>query len=133
MTTIYAIMIVIGFVPFIITLYKQIRMHYMRKNGSKATAVVKEISGYSLGGMSRVLIEFLPKTGQLVSKEIMVAGTPYKKGDRLPLIYKKDNPAITILDSGKSYYAIVIIAFLLGLFVIGACFLIQGSIEKGEI
>lgn len=108
-------------------------MQYMRKNGSRTTAVVKEISGYSLGGMNRVLIEFLPKTGQLVSQEIMVAGTPYKKGDRLPVIYKKDNPVVTILDSGKSYYFIMIVAFLLGLFMIGACYLIQGSIEKVEI
>ena len=129
----YAIMIIIGFVPFIITLFKMKRINKMRMAGIKTTAVVKELYGMQLRGINKVLIEFNLETGQLVSQVITVGGVPYKLGDKLPLIYERNNPAKNIVDPGKYYKIISVIAFLLGIGMIGACYLIQGSIESGEL
>ena len=132
MTTIYAIMIVIGFAPFMVALYKLIRLKHMRKNGVKATAVVKEIYGYSLRGMNRVLIEFPLENGRLVSQQIVVGGVPYKEGDQLPLIYNKNDPAKNIINSGSGYSILLVFTLLLAMFSIFACYKIKKGIETGN-
>lgn len=121
----YAIMIVIGFVPFIITFFKMKRINKMRMTGIKTIAVVKELYGMQLRGINKVLIEFNLETDQLVSHVLTVRGVPYKLGDKLPLIYERNNPGKNIVDPGKYYTIISVIAFLLGMGMIGACFLVQ--------
>lgn len=133
MTIVYAIMIIIGFLPFLFTLFKMRRMTQVRNAGAKSTAVIKELYGLSLKGVNNVLMEFKLETGQLVSQVISVMGVPYKPGDELSLIYERDNPAKNIIDSGKSYIIIVVFAFLLGIGMMGACYLIQRSIENGAL
>jgi hypothetical protein len=134
MTIIYAIMIAIGFVPFIIALFKMRRIKRMQKDAVKTTATVKQFYTRSIKGMNRVLIEFtIVETGQVIEQEIIVGGMPYAIGDELPLLYEKDNPAKNILDPGKSYIAILIFTLLLAAFMIFACYMIEGSIERGEM
>ncbi len=132
MAIIYTIMIIIGFVPFIITLFKMKRFKRMRQQGIKTTATVKEIYGRSAKGMNRIGIEFKLETGQLVSQEIIVGGMPYDIGDELPLIYERADPAKNIPDPGNSYIIIVVFAFLLAIFVLFACYKIQQGLETGQ-
>jgi hypothetical protein len=134
MTIIYAILIAIGFAPLIIALFKMRRIKRMQKDAVKTTATVKQFYTRSIKGMNRVLIEFtIVETGRVIEQEIIVGGMPYAIGDELPLLYEKDNPAKNILDPDKSYIAILIFTLLLAAFMIFACYMIQGSIERGEM
>lgn len=132
MLILYMLLIVLGFVPFIITLFKWKQVKRMRRHGVKTTATVKEIYGRSAKGMNKVLIEFTLETRQLASQVITVGGMPYSEGDQLPLIYERDDPAKNILDPGSSYIIIIVFTLLLALFVLFACYKIQHGIETGE-
>lgn len=125
-------MILLGFVPFAITLFKWKRILRMRKEGIKTTAVVKEIYSYSSRGFNRMLIEFPLENGQLVSQEIIAGGSPYAAGKELPLIYEKNNPAKNILDPGKSYFVVIGFTLLVAAFMIFAVYKIKKGIETGN-
>lgn len=132
MKLLYVLLVIIGFLPFIVTLFKIRRAEYMRRTGIKTTATVKQIYGSSIKGMNRVLIEFRLETGQLMSQEIIVAGLPYNEGDKLPLIYEKNNPAKNILEPGKNYIFIIVFTLLIAAFVIFAALKIKEGIETGN-
>ena len=84
--------------------------------------------------MNTVVIQYNVKaTGQVIEKEIAVAGNPYSLGQQLPLLYKKDNPAELILDSGKAYFFVLVFAIIVAVGMIAAAFMIKQAVANGEM
>lgn len=134
MIIIYIIIITLGFCPLAIALYKMNKTKAMKTVGIRAMATVRQIKAYSSNGMNNVEIEYtIKETGQVVTKTIIVAGSPYQTGQQLPMYYSTENPYAMVLDPGKSYTLILVFTLLIALFMITACFLIQNSIDKGEL
>src|SRR6185295_19960418 len=103
MNWIYILLITLGFLPLAIVLYKINRQKKMKRNGIKSTDTVLQLSGNSLRGLNRLLIQYpVTATGEIIRKEIIVAGVPYKTGDNLPMYYDRNNPHRMILDGGKN-------------------------------
>lgn len=134
MIFIYAFLIVLGFIPFLIVLYKMNKVKRMKRDGVKTMSTVRQLSGNALKGLNTVVIEYpVEGSNQVVQKQITVAGTPYLVGDKLPLYYDRNNPNKMLLDSGKGFIFLLVFTLLLAAFFIAACFMIQRSIEAGEI
>lgn len=134
MFPIYAVLIVIGFLPFAVILYKMNRVKRMKKYGENATATVLDVPFGTLRGLNRVLIEYTVKeTGTVIKKEITVAGLPYQAGDKLPMYYDRQDPQKMLLDAGSGFTFMLVFTLLIAVFVIAACFMIQKSIETGEL
>lgn len=134
MIFIYAFLIVLGFIPFLIVLYKMNKVKRMKRDGVKTMSTVRQLSGNALKGLNTVVIEYpVEGSNQVVQKQITVAGIPYRVGDKLPLYYDRNNPGKMLLDSGKGFIVLLVFTLLLAAFFIAACFMIQRSIEAGEI
>ncbi len=134
MIYIYAFIIVIGFIPFFIILYRMRKVIKLKETGVKVMATVTEIKGYRSRSMNSVIIEYdIPGTNTFCRKEINVGGSPYQIGQQLPLYYKKDNPLEMQLDSGKSFIILIIFTLILAAFAIFACYMINQGIETGTL
>jgi hypothetical protein len=134
MIFIYTLIIVTGFIPFLVVLYKMNRVKRMKRDGVKTMSTVRQLSGNALRGLNTVVIEYpVEGSNQFVQKQITVAGMPYQVGDKLPLYYDRKNPGKILLDSGKGFIVLLVFTLLLAAFFIAACFMIQGSIEAGEM
>lgn len=134
MNWIYISLIAVGFFPLLVVFYKMNKMKQMRKNGIKVTATVTSVPVGLHNEMNAVVIEYREKeTGQLIEKQIAVAGNPYGVGQQLPLLYKKDNPTEIILDSGKGYIFILVFAILVAVGMIIASFMIHQAVANGEM
>ena len=134
MYLIYAVLIVIGFLPFAVILYKMNRVNRMKKYGVKATGEVLDVPFGTLRGLNRVVIGYTVKeTGAVITKEITVAGLPYQAGDKLPMYYDRQDPHKMLLDAGSGFTFMLVFTLLIAVFTIAACFMIQNSIETGEL
>jgi hypothetical protein len=131
---IYASLIVLGFIPFLIILYKMNRVKRMKRTGVKTVGTIRELSGSSLKGLNSLVIEYsIEGSNEVVQKQISVAGMPYRVGDQLPLYYDRNDPNKMLFDSGKSFIILLVFTLLLAVFFIAACFMIHQSIAAGEM
>jgi len=131
---IYALIIAIGFLPLAIVLYKINTVRRMKKSGVKAIGTIRDVPYGSLRQINKVLIEYIVKeTGNVIIKDIPVAGRPYQVGDKLPLYYDRNNPNKMQLDSGKNFIFLLLFTLFLAIFFIIACFMIYKSVQTGEI
>ena len=134
MIAIYAILIPIGFIPFLIVLYKMKRLKRRKQTWIKTTAIVRQIFGFSYRSINIFLIEYtIASTGETFTKKIPVAGLPYTVGDSLPIIYNPQNPRKILLDAGKSFTPMLVFTLIIATAIIAVCFMMQKSIEKGEM
>lgn len=134
MIFIYALLIVLGFIPFLVILYKMNKVKRMKRNGVKTVGTIRELSGSSLKGLNSAVIEYpIEGSYEVVQKQISIAGMPYQVGDQLPLYYDRNNPGKMLFDSGKSFMILLIFTLLLAAFFIAACFMIQKSVAAGEM
>lgn len=134
MLWIYAGLILIGFMPLMIVIFKISKVKKMKRLGVKTTGIVKDVPMGTLRGLNRVMIEYeVKESGIIISKEITVAGLPYKEGDILPVYYDKSNPDDMLLDSGSGFIFLLIFTILIAAFVIAACYMIYSGIQSGEI
>ncbi len=130
----YALLIVLGFAPLLIILYKMNKVKRMKKDGLKTTATVRQLIGNSLKGLNSVIIEYpVENNHQVIQKRITVAGLPYQVGDKLPLYYDRNDPNKVQFDSGKGFIVLLIFTLLLAAGMIAACFMINKSIAAGEM
>src|SRR5688500_12503085 len=94
----------IGFLPMIVLLVRKRNADRLVKFGSTTDAVVKMIRGFSIRLPNPIDIEYTVKeTGQTISKTILVAGSPYSVGDKLPIYYDPKNPRKTQFSMKKSF------------------------------
>lgn len=134
MNWIYAALIVIGFLPFFIVLYKMNRLKKIKLNGVSTTATIKEVPYGGYKRLNKIVIEYQVKeTRQMLNKEIVVAGMPYTEGQNLQVYYYPQNPYKVILDGGKSFVFGLIFTLIIAAFIIAACFMINNSIAAGEL
>ena len=134
MIAIYAILIPIGFIPFLIVLYKMKRLKRRKQTWIKTTATVRQIFGFSYRSINIFQIEYtIAGTRETFTKKIPVAGLPYAIGDSLPIIYNPQNPRKILLDAGKSFIPMLVFTLLIAAFVIFASFMINKSIVSGEM
>lgn len=134
MIAIYAILIAIGFIPFLVVLYKMKRLKRRKQTWIKTMATVREIYGFSYRYINIFLIEYtIAVTGEIFTKKIPVAGLPYNKGEGLPIIYNPQDPRKILLDAGKSFTPMLLFTLIIAAAIIAVCFMMQKSIEKGEM
>ena len=130
----YALLIALGFAPFLIILYKMSQVRRMKRDGVKTTGTIRQLTGRSLKGLNSVIIEYpIEGSKQVIQKRITVAGLPYQTGDKLPLYYDRSDPNKMLIDSGKGFIVLIVFTLLLAAFSIAACFLIDKSIAAGEM
>ena len=93
MNIIYTILISLGFLPFLIILYKMNKVKRMKSNGVKVTGIVRQLSGSTNRSLNSMVIEY-PVTGTnyTITKQLTIAGMPYQVGDELPLYYDSKDP-----------------------------------------
>ena len=106
----------------------------MKKDGIKSTATVLQLSGNSLRGLNRVLIQYpVAGTGEIIRKEIIVAGVPYSPGDNLPMYYDRNDPHKMILDGGKSFIVMIVFTSIIALFLLFAVYMIRKAVAEGSM
>jgi hypothetical protein len=133
MNWIFAGIILIGLLPFIIVLYRIRSINRLKKNGVKTTGIVCETPQGTLRGLNRVLIEYkINESGILFKKEITVAGLPYKAGNKLPIYYDINDPGKIQLDSGSGFTFMLIFTFLIAVFTAAACLMIYNGVQTGN-
>lgn len=121
----YSLLILFGFLPLAIVLYKIKKTKRLAAGGSKVLATVTNAPSRIDANLDTVQIEYTVKeTGQMISNSIIVAGSPYKKGDQLPLFYDKVNPYNIQLDAGKNFIFLIVFSLLIAAIFIIACFII---------
>jgi len=130
----YFFIVILGFCPFLIILYRIRKVEHLKKYGGKSTGTVLQLKGSGTKSINSVVIRyFLENSKHYVEKEINVAGMPYHVGQELPLYYDRNDPHKMSLDSGKAFIPLVIFTLLIAAFSIVACFLINRSISNGEL
>ncbi|MPR36309.1 DUF3592 domain-containing protein [Salmonirosea aquatica] len=130
----YTVIVILGFVPLVITLSRIRAVKRMKEQGTHVMGTIREVSGSTGKSLNSAIIQYtIVETGESVGLRITVAGMPYQIGQQLPLYYNKQNPADIQLDSGKGFIFQLIFTGLIALFSIAACFLIQHSINTGEL
>ncbi len=113
----------IGFLPMIVLIIRKRKADRLIKVGSTTEATVKTIRGYSPRFPNPVDIEYTVKeTGQVFTKTILVAGSPYSVGQRLPIYYDPADPRKTQFPMKKGFIAMLIFTLIIAGFVIFACF-----------
>ena len=134
MNWIYAFLIALGFLPLAIVLYKMNRQKKMKRNGIRSTATVLQLGGNSLRGLNRVLIQYpVTGTGEIIRREIIVAGTPYQPGDSLPMYYDRNNPHKMILDGGKNFIVMIVFTSIIAVFLLFATYMIRKAVAEGSM
>jgi len=134
MMYIYACLVLLGFLPMAIVLYKKYKTDKLQKHGTRTLGIVREIYGYNPRMINRVLIEFpVQETGKIISKKINVAGIPYNVGDQIPLFYDPKRPHNIRLDYKKGFIPMLVFTLLIAGFVIWACIKIQKAVAAGEM
>lgn len=132
MNWIYLLLILTGFFPLLVVLYRKNQLKRWRETGiaTKATVVKIPIGRYSR--MTSITIQYhVKETGQLIEKQITVAGNPYTVGQQLALLYKKENPHKLILDPEKSFTGMIVFAVIIAIAIIAATFMIRKSVAEG--
>ena len=134
MNIIYTILIALGFLPFLIILYKMNKVRRMKSNGVKVTGIVRQLSGSTNRSLNSMVIEY-PVTGTnyTITKQLTVAGMPYQVGDELPLYYDSKNPEKMLFDSGKSFIMLIVFTLLIAAFFIFACVMISKRDRKSVV
>ncbi|HMK04827.1 MAG TPA: DUF3592 domain-containing protein [Ferruginibacter sp.] len=134
MATVYIILAGLGFLPFIIVLYKMRRVQRMKREGIKTMAIVRGISGSPGAKLSGMVIDyFIEDSNQWMRKQLTVAGMPYSVGQELPVYYDKKHPHKMVLDPGKGSIVMIIFTLLIAAFVIAACFFINKDLANGTL
>lgn len=132
MNWIYLLLIVAGFLPLIVVLYKMKKIKRWRRTGVATTATVIKVPIGFYNRLNTVSIQYsIKETGQVIEKKIIVAGNVYTIGQQLPLLYKKEKPTDTLLDSGKSYTILLVFTIFIALLIITAFYLIRKAIAEG--
>ncbi|MGB4844130.1 MAG: DUF3592 domain-containing protein [Ferruginibacter sp.] len=134
MNWIYALLIVFGFLPFFIVLYKMNRFKKIKLHGVSTTATVKQAPYVGHKRLNRIVIQYeVKETGRMLNTEIVVAGIPYTEGQTLTVYYYPQYPHKVILDGGKSFVFGLVFTLIIAAFIIAACFMINKGIEAGEL
>ena len=134
MAAIYTMLIVAGFVPFLVVLYKMNRLNRLKKNGIRVMGTVRAVNGSASRSLNSVIIEYpVDGTPETIVKEVPVAGMPYHAGQMLPLYYQPNDPRKMQFDSGKNFIFLLVFTGLIAGFMIAACFFISRSIAAGEM
>jgi hypothetical protein len=134
MNWIYALLITLGFLPLAIVLYKMNKQKKMKRDGIRSTATVMKLLGNSLRGLNRMIVQYpVIGTSGTITKEIIVAGTPYGPGDTLPVYYDRNDPYKMILDGGKSFIVLIVFTSLIALFIIFATYMIRKAVAGGSM
>lgn len=132
MIWIYSLLIIIGFFPLFVVLYKVTKMKRWRKNAVATKATVVRIPLGFKNRLTAITIQYsVWETQQVFEKTITTAGNPYTIGQQLPILYKKKQPADSIVDSGKSYSWVLIFSAFLALFFLVATYMIHQWIAEG--
>lgn len=132
MNWIYLILIIAGFLPLMVVLYRINQLKEWRRTGIATKATVVKIPMGYYPRMTRITIQYYCKDkGQLIEKQITVAGNPYTVGQQLSLLYKKNDPYKSILDPGKSFTGMLIFTIIIALVILAATFLIRKSVAEG--
>lgn len=132
MNWIYLILIIAGFLPFFVILYRIEELKRWKKTGIPTKATVVRIPMGYYSRLTKITIQYIVKeTGQFIEKQIIVAGNPYPLGQQLPILYKKENPNKSILVPEKSFTMMVIFTILIAIVIIGATFMIRKSVLEG--
>lgn len=132
MNWIYLVLIVASILPLFVVLYKIAKMKRWRKNAVATTATVVQIPMGFFNRLTTITIRYtIYKTGQVIEKQITIAGNPYSVGQQLPLLYKKEKPTETMLDSGKSYTMVLVFTIFIALFFILATYMIHQWVAEG--
>jgi hypothetical protein len=128
MIVVYVLIIMLGFVPFLVIVYRMNAVKSLSKTGVKVMATVKEISRKSASSTSLTTVTItypLKSTGQTVRKQIFVAGSPYDIGDRLPMYYDSKDPFKIQLDSARIFIFLIFFTLLIAAVSIWACYMIH--------
>jgi hypothetical protein len=122
----------IGFLPMGVILFRKYSNDKLKKKGVSTTAVVRDVYGVSIRGLNAVRVEYKVKeTGEIVSKNLRVAGLPYSVGDELPVIYDPVKPRRMQPDMKKGYIPILIFTVIIAAFILFACFKLKQMIDNG--
>ena len=132
MNWIYGILILAGFLPLLVVLYRISQLKRWRATGIATKATIIKIPMGRYSRMTSITIQYhIKETGQLIEKQITVAGNPYTVGQQLALLYKKENPNKSILDPEKSFTAMIIFTVIIAVVIMAATFMIRKSVEEG--
>lgn len=78
MLYIYAFLVLIGFLPMAVVLYKKYKTDKLRKHGIHTMGTIRELYGVGINMINMVLIEYpVKETGEIISKNIRIAGIPW--------------------------------------------------------
>src|SRR5687767_11415407 len=123
MTYILIGLALIGFLPMAIILYRKRKNDRLKKTGVTTTGIVKNVHGFSARSINLVEVEYrVNETGEMISKNLRVAGLPYTVGDELPMIYDPKNPKRMQLDfKKKDFIPMLIFTIIIAGAVLFAC------------
>jgi Protein of unknown function (DUF3592) len=131
MAIIYIILLVLGFLPFLIVLYKVKKANKIKREGIKTTGIVRGMSGSHSSKLSSLVIDYyINETNQWVRKNLIVSGRPYEVGQELPLYYDRKDPNKMAVGEGKGHIVMIVLTLLLAAFVVAACFLINRDLAN---
>ncbi len=134
MIFIYIIIVLAGFLPLTIILWKMKKLKNMKKFGVQSTATVTQLFGRTYKGLNKVMIDYpVWETASVHSKHIIVAGVPYSQGDKLTIYYKRGNPDKMVLDQGKSWALPLVFTSIIAAFYIFACYMVYKGVQSGEL
>jgi hypothetical protein len=116
-----------GFLPFFVILYRKRKFERMRDTGIATTGIIRSINGFSYRGLNHMQIEYRVKeTGQVIKKDLVIAGLPYTVGQELPMFYDPVRPTRMRLDMKKSFLPMIVFTLLIaGAVVFAAWKLLQ--------
>ena len=123
-----------GFLPMFIVLYKKNKADKLVKNGIATEATITDIIGFSYRSINIYKIEYpVRDTGEILKKNLRVAGLPYSVGDKLKVYYDPNKPKRMMLDMKKGFIPMLIFTIIIAAVVIWACFKINQSLINGEL
>ncbi len=132
MNWIYLILILAGFIPLLVVLYRKNQLKKWRATGIATKATIIKIPMGRYSRLTSITIQYhVKETGQVIEKQITVAGNPYTVGQQLSLLYKKENPRKSIIDPEKSFTVMIVFTIIIALLIITATFLIRKSVAEG--
>lgn len=124
----------LGFLPMIIILFRKNKNDKFRKYGVATTGTITKLFGISIRGINLIEIQYrVNETGELISKNLRVAGVPYQVGMEIPVLYDPKNPKQMQLDMKKGFMPMLIFTIIIAIIITWACFKLNEMVTNGEI
>ena len=137
MTILYIALIVLAAFPLILTIWRMRVAATIKKNGVHTNSVVTNINRIRLpkgGSMDMLTLEYKDRaTGMPYKGKATVAPGKYKIGDTMAVVYLPNKPAKYAIDTNKAYWAVLIFAIILFLFVLFAVYKINEMVKSGQM